>query len=640
MHITTVYKTDSQGVKHNYYRLCESYRTSSGQPRKRMLCALGYLHELPELKDQMLLLRLIEDLSYRGQRPMSGNELINNLAYKYYDQIVRNGKLTEINGLREEYRKELERKGIEKVNLSTLKNTDPREIGAEHVCVSTLQRLQLGKYLHHKGWREEDIRLAIAQIAARAIYPVSENKTVSYLRDNSGICELLDIDPVEVTRHRLYRSALRLYDIHEELEDYLHKRVCTLFDIKDEILLIDLTNSYFEGRMKDSSIARFGRSKEKRSDCRIVVLAAVVNAEGMLVRTRIFEGNRSDCTTMQEIMNSLTREQLRLGKEKKDITVVIDAGISTKENLAYLHKNGYRFITVMKSSGLKYSSAGQGVRKVEDNRKQEIRLEKVIVEGCEDTCLLVDSKAKTAKERGMYDRSCQYFEEGLASILAGIEKKGGTKKLDKVCERLGRLKAACPSVWKDYQITYEYDKKNTITHFKWERLKNESLCEESKHGKYVLQTNIDETSEENIWSFYNVIRTVEETFRVLKTDLDIRPVYHKGDDGVKAHLHLAVLAYWIVSTTNYQLKQAGIHQSWQETLRVLSTHKIVSSHVMKEDETSVEIRQCTEPEENVQALYRALDLPDVTIRRKKKFVVHPAHPPDKTIDPARPHKRE
>lgn len=627
MHITTVYKLDSQGVKRLYYRLCESYRTSYGQPRKRMLCALGYLETVPELKDRMLLLRCIEDLSYLGQRPMSGNETIDNLAYHYYNRIVSNGKLTEIQGLMEEYRKELERRGIEKVNLSTLKNIDPREIGAEHVCLSTLGRLGVEDFLLKKGWGVEDARFAVMQIASRAIYPVSELKTVSYLRESSALCELMGIAPDKVTHHRLYRSALRLYELHESMEDYLHDRVCTLFDIKDEILLFDLTNTYFEGRMQGSKIARFGRSKEKRSDCRLVVLAAVVNAGGMVVRTRIFEGNRSDSSTLKKIMDSLVRAQLRLGKSKEDITVVIDAGISTRENLDYLRDNQYKYITVARSSGLKYSSCGEGICQVKDNKNQVIRLEKVKVEGCDDTCLLVDSEAKTLKEKGMYDRSCQYYEEGLQTILSGIKKKGGTKKLDKVCERLGRLKSECPAVWKEYLVEYEHDEKNRVTSFQWVHQQSHSLCSESKHGKYVLRTNMDETDEKNIWFFYNVIREVEATFRCLKSDLDIRPVYHKGDDGSKAHLNLAVLAYWVVSTAGYQLGNAGIHHPWSEIVRILQTHKVVSTRVEKEDGTIVEIRQCTEENEKVQSIYQALKLDSIPMK-KRKFVVHPERPPN------------
>lgn len=635
MHMTTVYKTDCQGVKRNYYRLCESYRTSLGQPRKRMLCALGYLDELPELKQRVILVKCIEDLAYRSQRPMSGDDVIDRLTYHYYERIVSNGKLSEIKGLMEEYHRELERRGIEKVNLSTLKNIDPREIGAEHICASTLRRLGVSEFLQSKGWDAEDTRFALLQIASRAIYPVSELKTASFLRENSGLCELMGVNPLSVNHHRLYQSAHRLYELHESLEDHLHERVCSLFDLKDEVLLFDLSNTYFEGRMQGSKLARFGRSKEKRSDCRLVVLAAVVNAQGMLVRTRIFEGNRSDCSTLKEIIDSLVNEQIRRGKSKDEITVVMDAGISTRENIKYLKENHYRFITVAHSSGLKYRSAGQGVQQVEDNKKQVIRLEKVLVEGSQDTFLLVDSNAKTLKERSMYERSCQYFEEGLAAIANGIQKKGGTKKLDKVCERLGRLKAECPAVWKDYSIGYTHNEKNIVTSFNWKHEPERSLCRESKHGKYVLYTNLDESDEKNIWNFYNVIREVEATFRCLKTDLDIRPVYHKSDDGAKAHLNLAVLAYWIVSTTRYQLKQVGIHHLWSEIIRIVHTHKLVSTKVEKEDGTLVEIRQCTEPNERVQEIYQVLNIAAEPIRRRK-FVVHPEQPPNKKNRLVRP----
>jgi transposase len=627
MHIATVTKTDSQGRKRNYYRLCESYRTADGQPRKRMLCALGYLEELPTLKEQMLLLRCIEDIAYRGQRPMSGNPLIDSLTYKYYDHIVKSGKLTEIKGLMEEYRLSLERRGIERVNLSTMENVDPREVGAEHVCLSTLKRLGLEAFLLRQGWDAADALFAVMQIASRAIYPVSELKTVSYLRENSALCELTGIDPGKVSHTRLYRSALRLYNEHEKLEDYLHERVCNMFDIKEEVILFDLTNTYFEGRMQNSRIARFGRSKEKRSDCRLVVLAAVVNTDGLLIRTRIFEGNRGDCTTLKEIIASLEESMKKQGKSKEDITVVMDAGISTKENLAYLKAEGYHYVTVARSGGLKYSSMGEGIRTVRDNKDQEIRLEKIRIEDCSDTALLVDSKAKNAKEQAMYERACQYYEEGLQAIATGIGKKGGTKKLEKVSERLGRLKAASPSVWKDYEVRCEYNEKNVVTCFEWKRDVSKSLTRESKHGKYVLRTDLDETKEEVIWEFYNVIRMVESTFRCLKTDLDLRPVYHKGDDGTKAHLHLAVLAYWVVSVIEYQLRKKGICHPWGEIRRILSTQKVVSTRVEREDHAIVDIRQCSEPSEEVSRLYQVLDIREKPIKRRK-FVVHPKVPPD------------
>jgi transposase len=128
---------------------------------------------------------------------------------------------------------------------------------------------------------------------------------------------------------------------------------------------------------------------------------------------------------------------------------------------------------------------------------------------------------------------------------------------------------------------------------------------------------MDENEEEDIWQFYNVIRTVEETFRILKTDLDIRPVYHKTDEGIKAHLHPAILAYWVVSSVQYQLKKKGIGHEWNELIRVMKTQVLVTTRATQNDGARVEIRQCSEPEEKLNQILTALDIKTPLIRRKK-----------------------
>jgi transposase len=191
-----------------------------------------------------------------------------------------------------------------------------------------MKRLKLRDLLYSKGWSREKTDLAVMQIAARAVYPYSENKTVSCLRENSALCEFFDIDPKLITKDHLYKSSLNLYSLHESIEDDLHQRVCNMFGLEDTVYLFDLTNSYMEST-RLTGLRRFGRSKEKRSDCPIVVLGAVVNTDGFLVRSMIFSGNTADCTTMQDIMKSLNPPSSE-GKKK---VVVMDAGISTAPNL-------------------------------------------------------------------------------------------------------------------------------------------------------------------------------------------------------------------------------------------------------------------------------------------------------------------
>jgi transposase len=306
----------------------------------------------------------------------------------------------------------------------------------------------------------------------------------------------------------------------------------------------------------------------------------------------------------------------------------MDAGISTKENLGYLKGKHYHYITVARSSQTRYEDIASEVKEVRDNKGQIIRLKRVKAVSGNDTLLLVESKGKALKEESMYERSCSLFEEGLTAIASGIGKKGGTKKRDKVNERIGRLKQRLSTVWSHYDISLEYDSKEKVTSIKWSKKPDKQEEAEAKHGKYLLQTDLDESKEENIWEFYNVIRTVEETFRILKTDLDIRPVYHKTDDGTKAHLHLAILAYWVVSCSRYQLKEAGIHHEWSEVLRILSTHKIVSTRMQQADNDWIEIRQCTLPDTAVTTIYAALHISEEPCRRRK-FVWHPERPPEK-----------
>ena len=163
-----------------------------------------------------------------------------------------------------------------------------REIGAESLCYQAFNQLNIGKFLHTRGWKDEDIKLATTHIISRAVYPASEYKTVSWIKENSAICELTGYDIERVTKDKLYGISHKLYREKEQLENHLSRSTNELFDLEDKIILYDLTNTYFEGRMKDSRMAKFGRSKEKHNDARLIVLAFIVNTEGFLKYSDIF----------------------------------------------------------------------------------------------------------------------------------------------------------------------------------------------------------------------------------------------------------------------------------------------------------------------------------------------------------------
>ena len=487
-----------------------------------------------------------------------------------------------------------------------------------------MQLLEIRKYLHSKDWTREQIDLAIMQIIARAIYPYSELKTVRYLQENTALAEMFGIAKEKITKDALYQSAKRLWAEHKGLEDWLHDRVCSMFGIEEKILLFDITNAYFEGKMENSELCQYGRSKEKRDDCKIVVLAAVVNTEGLLVRTMIYEGNRSDSTTVKEVVSSLAKTTS--GEARR--IVVMDAGFYSKENVKWLTGNGFDYITVLPAGDRKFEATSQDVVEHTDNKGQQIRLQmgKVSMDGEDARALLVDSDAKAAKERSMYEKARKRYEEGLETIKKGIVSKGGTKQRDAVNRRLGKLDEQYGSIRLGYDIKFTYEKsgkKEFATSMEW-TYKEDTVARKKKfHGKYVLLTSLDENDELNIWKFYNVIRTVEETFHVLKTDLDIRPVYHKSDDGIKAHLNLAILAYWVVSVTKYRLKVKGHNNvRWDEIMRIASTQVVVTAKVETVDGRIISIRQSTEAESKLSDIYSLLDINSKPLG-KRKSMLHP-----------------
>ena len=163
-------------------------------------------------------------------------------------------------------RKILSRCDWQQVDMNSVESKDVRELGVEWLYLQTLYQLKIDSYLSGMGWSDHDRDLALAHIVCRTVYPASELKTVRYMQENASICELLKIDTGTVTKDQLYKTSNRLFAEKEGLESHLSRKTNELFDIEDTIFLYDLTNTYYEGAMRDSAIARHGRSKEKRSD--------------------------------------------------------------------------------------------------------------------------------------------------------------------------------------------------------------------------------------------------------------------------------------------------------------------------------------------------------------------------------------
>ena len=622
-------QADGRYAAYDYFRLTRKRYDASGKEKTEHFC-LGQLGGLTK-SDRNELADMLTVMIERGERPLSFNASLNELAMEFYLKYRESRPAAEFDPVlrAEAERREAERRrDLVTIRLSSLVQKQARTIGPEAVCRSTLSMLKIRDFLNSRGWSREQVDLALMQIIARAIYPYSELKTVRYLQGNSALLEMFKLKRRKVTKDALYQSAERLWEVHREMEDFLHERVTNMFHLEEKILLLDITNTYFEGRMEDSKLCFHGRSKEKRYDCKIVVLAAVVNTDGLLVRTMIYEGNRQDVTTVKEVVGTLADQT---SPEARKI-VVMDAGFYSDANAKWLLENHFDYITVLPSGYAKFTADSDKVVRHEDCRRQEIRLQmgKVEIEGVQHKALLVDSDAKALKELSMHEQAAKRYEEGLEAIRAGITKKGGTKSRDAVNNRLGRLDKQYGAIRKEYEVSFTYEgkgKKEKAVAMEWKRKDGTVVERENSHGKYVLLTSLDENDEANVWKFYNVIRTVEETFHVLKTDLDIRPVYHKSDGGIKAHLNLAVLAYWIVSVTKYRLKLKEYpNVRWDEIMRIAQSQVVVTAEMNTEDGGKVSVRQSTEAEEELAKIYSLLEICPNPIG-KVKSQVHPKAPP-------------
>lgn len=596
------------GERYTIYRLCESYRID-GYIRHRTIIGLGKLEELPTDGQKKQLGKRVEEMLKHGTNKLlleEQDEKIEKLALYFYNEIKRKQRYDTGAGTKE----------LETVDLSTLKNRDGQDVGAEWLCKQAFDQLGIGDFLLQQGWSKETVALAAAHVISRAVFPVSELQTVSFMKENSAICELTGADKEKVTKDQLYSISHRLYSVSRQLEKYLSHRANELFDLEDKIILYDLTNTYFEGRMQGSKIAKFGRSKEKRSDARLVVLAVVVNREGFLKYSNIFEGNISESKTLESMVNRLSSST---SATKRKPVVVMDAGIATNDNVKMLKSKGYDFLCVSRSNLGEYHADIESTPVViQDKRKQPIELMAVKVEGDNDHYLWVKSHAKALKENSMNGLLAQRFEEGIKSINEGANKKGGTKKLDKVHQRIGRLKQKYPSAQKYYDISVHDDGNGRATSVSCKH--KTGADPEKKAGIYFLRTSLDETDEKNTWTIYNTIREIEYTFRVLKTDLNLRPIYHKTDDASMAHLNLGLLAYWLVSTIRYQLKQKGYNSSWSEIVRIMNSQKCVTTSMVNTNNEAISIRKCTEPSPKVRRIYDLLRYKHAPFYRKKSVV--------------------
>ena len=610
-------KTDKTTKKsYKYYRLCESYRLGD-KTRHRTIIDIGKLEQIDNALERKQLADAI-DLILNGMVPLFeidpaiktiALDIVAKIRHNQSKAIYTNSATTATTLSTPQA---IPAPSFETIDTNTIEHEWVKEIGAESLCKQAIDQLELVSFLQQKGWTPDQINKALIHLISRAVYPASEHKTAQWIQQNSAVAALYNVDYDKITRHHLYAAAKNLYAIHDDIETYLSTKTSSLFDLDDKIILYDLTNTYFEGTKKGSNLAQFGRSKEKRSDCKLVVLALVINEDGFVKHSKLFNGNTADSTTLIAIIEQL-QHSTYLNADVKPI-VVIDAGIATLENLKAIKEKGYDYLCVSRTKLKEYTLKQGAKTTLYDNRNNPIEVKLIEKQQSDDDqYLYVHSTKKEWKEEAMKVRMDKHLEDQLNYLKQGLTIKGRTKKTDKVLEKIGRLKQQYASSAQYFSIAIVKDNNGNTTDITWNA--NEKTKPES--GVYFLRTSLQNIDEAAMWRIYNCLCEIEASFRTLKTDLHLRPVFHIIDKNTEAHLFLGVLAYSLVATIRYQLKQKGITHDWSNIVRIMNTQKLVKTTMKTKENTTICIIKASQPNAQVFEICNALNYNTSPIKRKK-----------------------
>jgi transposase len=404
------------------------------------------------------------------------------------------------------------------VDVDSLEMLRPRSVGVEHAGLSVMRELGFIEHLQALGFNRAQCAAAIGNVIGRMAAPASELATWGWLKNESALGEILEFDFEGMSLMRLYRASDLLLHHQARIEAFVFERVRSLFALESTVTLYDLTNTYFEGALKGNPKAARGHSKEQRTECPLLTLGLVLDASGFVKRSQVFAGNAVEARTLEAMLKGLQAPAGAL--------VVMDRGIATEQNLAWLKAQGYRYLVVSRERTRQFDplhaveiSAAGG---------QRIRLHKVLSADTQEVRLYCHSPGREQKERAIITRLTQRFEQGLAKLCEGLAKPRGEKRLVKIIERMGRLKQKCRGIGQHYAIEYQTDSSGKkLKALTWTK-QPLAGTQMSDPGVYCLRSNETTWTPEQLWRTYVTLTDLEAVFRSLKSELGLRPIFHLG----------------------------------------------------------------------------------------------------------------
>jgi len=644
MYIRKVKKQRSSQSKIFYqYTLAQSARVD-GKVKQRAILYLGSDPLLENKDNQKIVLRILKAKIFRQPDlfPIEPPKELLDLALYYYEKYCI--KYEQSEKPTHSIPPAPDKAEYHNIDIKGLELNDVKSFGAEHLCKQVIDKLKLRECFSSVGMTDKQIQKALISISARAIFSSSEHKTAQILETNSELPQLFSYDN-KITHKQLYTISDILYKHKEQIDSFLYKRVTNMFDLEDRLVIFDISNTYFsrrdvrmdsfggfpESRKDGSKIAKHGRSKEKRGDCPLVVFTGVINAEGFIKHSRIYEGNKPDNATLSDMIDDLKKHV----SPTSNYTIVMDAGIATEDNLTLINKKGYKYVAVSRKRLSEWIPMGKDypidaskpkIIQLTNRKKEKVELAIFRPDGFSDTWMYVQSDAKRKKEESMNKKLKERFEEDLLVISKALKSKGGIKLINKVWERIGRAKQKHNRVSARYDILVT-EKDGKATELKFLK-KKQPVNDDKEKGVYFIRTNYKNTNaciglsrnEKELWNIYNTIREVEATFRCLKSDLNIRPVHYQKDHRIETHIYLTILAYQLVNTIRHMLKLENINHDWKNIVRIISTQTI-QTVVLPTDKKVIHLRQPSKPIKEAKQIYDAAKCIN-TQKPIKKYVVY------------------
>lgn len=594
------------------YLLVESVSTPQG-PRQRTICSLGDLSPGPREKWLSLANRI--EAALQGQVPLEGPDPL-------VDDILGRIRSAGQGPLRRDA-------DIVAVHTNQVSLEKAREAGPVHVGHQLWRRLGLGEILKEIGLSAQARMLSEVMVLNRLIAPCSEHAMPEWV-EHTALSDILRVDLSELSDTALYRNLDRLHPNRQLIESALAKREKSLFNLDDTYCLYDLTSTYFEGQCLKNPQAQRGYSRDQRPDCKQVVVGLVLDRDGFPKAHEVFEGNRQDRASLDQMLSLLEQRSGRCGGG----TVIVDRGMSSEDNLAQIRARGHHYLVASRQSErqawfdeLEDEDGWNELLRSSSPRNPAQKKSKVWIkraETAEHLYVLCRSEGRKAKDEAIRLKQEKRLLADLARLRSRIE-AGRLQRCEKIYEAIGRLKERYPRVARYWKMEYDAAQK---------KLDWQEDCEKKQRalrldGTYLLKTDRKDLTAEEAWRLYILLTRVEDAFRDMKSPLSERPIFHQLQHRVETHIFLCVLAYHLLIAIEKSFRDQGIHTSWETLREQLSTHQVVTAVLPTTDGHLLKIRRATTPEAQHRLIYRVLAIPEEVITPIKTWL------PTQGEDPSR-----